>query len=86
MPENVITKQAESKEKATGRVAFRLTPKQSYLLRQVVEDCAKTNKAHNQTDTVLWIVEHYADLQRANELVDTFKARRDAENKISALL
>ena len=86
MADVVATEQPKTREKATGRVVFRVTPTQAYLVKHVVEDMAKSNRAHNLTDAMLWLVEHYADLQRANELVDTFKARRDAENKISALL
>lgn len=80
----VITNAAAAKEKATERVTFRLTPRQAILVRQMVGELVKLNRAHNTTDAFLWLTANWSSIEKAKSALEYW--RLSEQNREQAIL
>lgn len=84
MNEIVTTKPPENDVKATDRVVFRVTPKQAFLVRSMVEELEKRGRAHNLTSAFLWLVENWRAIETAQSAVELL--RLSEKNRAQAMI
>lgn len=86
MNEIVTTKPPENAVKATGRVVFRVTPKQAYLVNEMVSELQKRNRAHDRTSAFLWLVENWKAIEIAQSALELFNLSEKNELAARALI